>query len=171
MPMHDVELCNAVLLCDEPAVEAILGRDRASALTTDENGRTLLMTAVTLGPQANGVSPAILGRLLDAGVAINAVDGDGCTVLALAMGECTGDVLRFLLARGADPNLGNPLVHGVWNDGTSADDLSLLLSAGADPRTQEIDGMNALEWAEDGGDEDIIRVLKRAARGGRKPAS
>ncbi len=28
--------------------------------------------------------------------------------------------------------------------------------------------MNALEWAEEGGDEDLIRVLSRAARRGRK---
>jgi ankyrin repeat protein len=166
--MHDPELFNAVVLCDEPTVEAILGRDPSRALSTDEQGRTLLMTAVSMGPEGNGVSLEILGRLLDAGVDINAQDQDGCTALALAMGECTGEVLQFLLARGADPNLGNPLIHGLWNDGTDPEDLEILLAAGADPRTQVFDGMNALEWAREGGDEELIRVLRRTARRRRK---
>jgi ankyrin repeat protein len=167
MEMHDPELFNAVVCCDEPTVEAILDRDPSRALSTDEQGRTLLMAAVSSGPDY-GVSLPILGRLLDAGVDINAQDQDGCTALALAMGECTGEVLEFLLARGADPNLGNPLIHGLWNDGTDPQDLEILLAAGADPRAQEIDGMNALEWARDGGDEELIRVLSRSARRRRK---
>ena len=138
--MLDAELSNAVLLCDEPNVEAILGRDRSRALATDEQGRTLLMSAVSMGPQANGVSLPILGRLLDAGLDINALDHDGCTALALAVGECTTEVVRFLLARGTDPNLGNPLIHGLWNDGTSPEDLEVLLAAGADPRARRSTG-------------------------------
>jgi ankyrin repeat protein len=166
--MHDTEFANAVLLCDEASVAAILARDRSLALTTDEQGNTLVMTSVSSGMEANGVSLPILGRLLDAGVDINAQDGDGRTALAMAIGECTTEVLQFLLARGADPNLGNPLIHGLWNDGTSAEDLEALIAAGANPRIQESEGMTALEWAEDGGDEDLIRVLKRAARRGRR---
>jgi ankyrin repeat protein len=162
--MHDAELSNAVLLCDESSVAAIIGRDRSLALTTDEQGNTLLMSAVSAGMEANGVSLPILGQLLDAGVDINAQDGDGRTVLAMAVGECTIEILQFLLARGADPNVGNPLIHGLWSDGTSVEDLEVLLAAGADPRVQEVDGMNAVEWAEDGGDEAFVRVLKRAAR-------
>jgi ankyrin repeat protein len=162
--MHNIEISNAVLLCDEPTVAAILNRDRSLAVLTDEQGRTLLMQAVSLGPQANGVSLPILGLLLDAGVDINAQDAEESTALALAMGECPIDVLKFLIERGADPNLGNPLIHGLWNDGTSPEVLKVLLDAGADPKSQEIDGMNALEWAEDGGDDDLIRVLKRAGR-------
>ena len=168
MGMHDPKLLNAVLLCDETTVEAILSRDPSRALSTDEQGRTLLMTAVSMGPEGNGVSLPILGRLLDAGVEINAQDQDGCTALALAMGECTGEVLQFLLVRGADPDLGNPLISGLWNDGTDPEDLEILLAAGADPRAQVIDGMNALDWAREGGDEELIRVLRRAARRGRK---
>jgi hypothetical protein len=72
------------------------------------------------------------------------------------------------LSRGADPNLGNPLIHALWQDGTAVEDLQALLTAGAEPLSQQIDGMDAVEWAEDGGDEDFIRVLKRAARRGRK---
>lgn len=162
--MHNTELSNAVLLCDEPAVAAILSRDRSLAMSTDEQGRTLLMQAVSVGPQANGVSLPILGLLLDAGVDINAQDAEEYTALALAMGECPIDVLKYLIERGADPNLGSPLIHGLWNDGTSPEDLKVLLDAGADPKSQEIDGMNALEWAEEGGDDDLIRVLKRAGR-------
>ena len=169
--MHDTELENAVLLCDEPAVAAILARDRSLAMTRDDQGNTLVMTAISAGMEANGVSLPILGHLLDAGVDINAQDGDGRTALAMAVGECTTEVLQFLLARGADPNLGNPLIHGLWNDGTSAEDLEALIAAGADPKAQEIDDMTALEWAEDGGDEDLLRVLKRAVRRGRRPTA
>jgi len=34
--MHKAELENAIFLCDEPNVEAILCRDRSLALTTDD---------------------------------------------------------------------------------------------------------------------------------------
>jgi uncharacterized protein len=166
--MHDTGLYNAVLLCDIPTVEAILRRDRSLALSTNEQGRTLLMEAVSMGPQANGVSLPILEQLLDAGVDINAEDHEGCTALALAVGECTIDILRFLLARGANPNQSNPLIYALWNDGTSPEDLEVLLAAGADPVAQVIEGMNALEWAEENGDDDQIRLLKRTARRGRK---
>ena len=166
--MHDLELSNAVLLCDEPAVASILAHDRSRAVRLDEHGRTLLMTAVSLGMETNGVSLPILGALLDAGVDINAQDAEGNTALTLAVGECTTEVLRFLLARGADPNLNSPLIHALWSDGTTVGDLQALVAAGADPLSQQIDGMDAVEWAEDGGDEDFIRVLKRAARRGRK---
>jgi ankyrin repeat protein len=166
--MHDTELYNAVLLCDEAAVDAILWRNPALALSTNEQGRSLVMEAVAMGPQANGVSLPILGRLLDAGVDVNAQDQEGCTALALAVGECTIDVLHFLLTRGANPNLGNPLIHALWNDGTSAEDLKVLIAAGADPNAQQVEEMNALEWAEETGDDDFIRLLRRAARRGRQ---
>ena len=166
--MHDLELSDAVLLCDEPAVASILAGDRSRALTIDEQGRTLLMTAVSLGMEANGVSHPILGALLDAGVDVNAQDAEGNTALALAVGECPTEVLLLLLSRGADPNLGHPLIHALWHDGTAEEDLRALLASGADPLAQEVEGMNALEWAEEGGDEDFVRILKRAARRGRK---
>jgi ankyrin repeat protein len=162
--MHDPELCNAVLLCDEQAVASMLARDPTRALTIDERGQTLLITAVSLGTESNGVSVSILGALLDAGVDLNAQDAEGDTALTLAVGECTIEVVRFLLGRGADPNLGSPLIRALWSDGVTEEDLQALLAAGADPRAQVVDGMNALEWAEDGGDNDLIRVLKRAAR-------
>jgi ankyrin repeat protein len=165
--MHDPKLLNAILLGDEPSVVAILGQDSSRALTIDEQGRTLVMTAVSSGEDYD-VSLPILGHLLDAGVDINAQDGDQRTALSLAVGEYTAEVLRFLLVRGADPNLGTPLLYGLWNVETSADDLEALLAAGADPLAQVFDGMNAVEWAEDGGDEDFIRMLKQVARRSRK---
>jgi ankyrin repeat protein len=161
--MHDPELAQALLLCDESRVASILDRDRSRALTTDEQGRTLVMMAVSSGPDY-GVSLSILGRLLDAGVDVNSRDDEGATALGLAVGECTTEVIRFLLARGADPNLGAPLIRALWNQEASLEDLEALLAAGADPLTQEFDGRRALEWAEDCGDEGFLRVLKRAAR-------
>lgn len=161
--MHDPELAQAVLECDEPVVVSILHRDRSRGLTTDEQGRTLVMTAVASGPD-HGVSLPILGRLLDAGVDINARDAEGATTLGLAAGECTTEVLRFLLARGADPNLGAPLIRALGSVEVGVEDLEALLAAGADPLAQTFDGRSALEWAEDRGDEDLLRVLKRSAR-------
>jgi ankyrin repeat protein len=165
--MHDPELAKTVLRGDEPAVASILDRDRSRALTTDEQGRTLVMTAVSSGPDY-GVSLPILGRLLDAGVDVNAQDEERATALGLAVGECAPEVLWFLLARGADPNLGGPLIRALWNAETTVEDLQPLLAAGADPLAQEFGGRNALEWAEEGGDDDLLRVLKRATRKGRK---
>ena len=99
---------------------------------------------------------------------VNALDSEGRTALAAAVGECGLEVVQFLLEHGADPNLGNPLVCGLWHPETSAEELKALLDAGADPLAQVEEGMNALEWAEDGGDEDFIRILRRVARRGRK---
>jgi ankyrin repeat protein len=166
--MHDIELENAILLCEETTVEAILNRDRSRALSTDDQGKTLVMSSVSMGMEANGVSLLLLRQLLDAGVDINAQDTESNTALALAVGECPTEVVRFLLTRGADPNLGNPLIHAPWNDGTSVEDLEGLVAAGADPRAQEVDDMNALESAQQTVDEDFVRVLKRAARRGGK---
>src|SRR5262249_11405508 len=127
----------------------------------------LVMWAVSSGEYVD-ISFTILDRLLDAGVDINAQDGEGQTALSMAVGEHTTEVLRYLLARGADPNRGNPLLYGLWHPESGADDLETLLAAGADPLAQEFDGKNAVEWAEDGGDEVFIHLLKRAARRGRK---
>jgi hypothetical protein len=101
------------------------------------------MTVVSFGLVAV-VSLPILGRLLDPRVDVDAQDEEGATALGLAVGECTTDVLRFLVACGADPNRGEPLIRGLWNPETTAENLEAVLEAGADPRAQEFDGTDAL---------------------------
>jgi ankyrin repeat protein len=55
----------------------------------------------------------VVRAALDAGVPISTSDIDGCTLLCYASGLCRGlpdaEVVRDLLARGADPNAGGYL--------------------------------------------------------------
>ena len=166
--MLDAELSNAVLLCDEPNVEAILGRDRSRALATDEQGRTLLMSAVSMGPQANGVSLPILGRLLDAGLDINALDHDGCTALRWPWGNapprsCGSCSLAVPIPTG-QPADSWPLER--WDQSRRPGGPAR--RGCRPPRPGDRRDECALEWAEEGGDEDLIRVLSRAVRRGRE---
>ncbi|TYZ62460.1 hypothetical protein PybrP1_005581 [[Pythium] brassicae (nom. inval.)] len=101
---------------------------------------------------------ALLARRL---VDVNLVDADGCSAVYYAAANGHADVLRELLARGADPNVASvrraPLHCATeWR---RAECVALLLAHGA--RADEVDtsGSTALDIARAKGFEEIERLL------------
>jgi ankyrin repeat protein len=106
--MHAARGCNWTHWLPAMSAESIslLVRRGAEVDARDHQGRTPLIACAN--------SAVIVGALLDAGAAVNAVDANGMTPLMAAAGhaaswvpgedESPGEVIRLLLARGADPD-------------------------------------------------------------------
>ena len=102
-------------------------------------------------------------RLLDAGADPNAEDKGGYTVLMLAASRGHGDLVRLLIARGADldhqePGAGWSALLWAAKDGRQ-DSVAILLSQGANPNLQDVDGRDARDWARANGHEEILGLL------------
>jgi uncharacterized protein len=99
--------------------------------------------------------------LLDRGAEVDALGRGWMTGTALhsAVARSHTDVVRILLAAGADPNVrqsggGTPL-HSAAHNGDVAS-IEVLLSAGADPSLAKDDGRTILELAQERGDRETI---------------
>ena len=86
--------------------------------------------------------------------------------LSSAMERGGVEVIRLLLQRGANPNVGRSLIGAINSDSESAERVRLLVEHGADvnqcfPFGDE-DGpiFNALSWAMDAGKQDIVDYLQ-----------
>lgn len=130
--------------------------------------------------------PIALQALIEAGVDLNIANNTGITVLALAIHYGSLDIIKLLLAAGADANLpcqlfaswvlGNSELHDLTREyacGTTAplnlavafgrlEMAQVLLDAGADPRFIDQKGRTALKIATKEGHQDIITLLKNA---------
>lgn len=151
---------------------AQLGRaDRIARLVADgadpdwrrEDGVTTLMMAAMTGRLE------VMTSLLDVGASIDLQSPDGTTALlaACAYARTTRDIagLELLLARGADPNLGNTegndalmlcARHGL------VEGVIALLKAGAKPTQKNRYGTTALMQAARGHLVETVRVLLKA---------
>ncbi|MGF2735813.1 ankyrin repeat domain-containing protein [Marinobacter sp. DUT-1] len=104
----------------------------------------------------------MLQPLLEAGVPVDIRTSDGDSLLMLATGHSHTDTVRFLLEKGANPNLANnqlrtPLMSAAMTNEVGI--LELLLQAGADPQVTDRDGARALDLAETNGASDAARRL------------
>ena len=97
---------------------------------------------------------------------MDAVDGDGCSALYVAIEEDGGDgMCELLLAAGASPDLGNADIGRdntllAWAASRRRFDLvELLLKHGADPNTPGKSGMYPLHMAARAADKAIIEAL------------
>jgi ankyrin repeat protein len=107
---------------------------------------------------------ATMGAMLDAGLAVDTTDDDGLTLLDWGVISNRPNIVRLLLARGADVNhldaFGmTPLHHAASIDFGSADMIAILRKAGArlDARTK--DGVTALDLARKYRHQNLIRSL------------
>ncbi|GAA5080160.1 hypothetical protein GCM10023259_087040 [Thermocatellispora tengchongensis] len=107
-------------------------------------------------------------ELLGGGAAADPAPGeDASTPLYLAAVGGDAEIVRLLLAHGADPNRlsggedeGLPLcAAAAWNHVEVAE---ALLAAGADPRGKEGDGWSALLWAATNGHHDVAAAVLAA---------
>ncbi len=162
-------------------VQLLLGGG-ADYRLTDSGGRTALAWALENGhaeiaralQEADaGIVRAILGGadpdqirvLIEAGVPIDARDGDGTTALLAAIGNARDDLLTILLQDGADPNLADingrpPLLAAIAADRAQAVDT--LLRAGADSEKPGSDGVSPLTAAITEGSPEVVSALLQA---------
>lgn len=108
----------------------------------DESGLTPLMHAATAS------NTAVLEAFLDGGASVNAADqGRRYTPLHFAVQKARADIVRVLLAHGADPNaqdvFGNtPLMEAVTSRSGGSEIVELLLEAGGDPQIENKHGVS-----------------------------
>jgi len=109
----------------------------------------------------------MLQPLLEAGVPVDIRTSDGDSLLMLAISHKQPDTARFLLEKGADPNLANnqlrtPLMAAAVAN--QVETVDLLLKAGADPRATDMDGARAADLANAHGAKET--ALRLGARDG-----
>ncbi|HET9217059.1 MAG TPA: ankyrin repeat domain-containing protein [Terriglobia bacterium] len=128
---------------------------------------TPLMTGLSSGRLEKNSSVLLL---IDRGADLNAITDDGNTALALAVARRQIDVVRALLAKGADPNkkgkngngvlvdlLGSP--GGGFTREGSVETALLLINGGADVNATLSNGTSALSLAVQARQIDIVRAL------------
>jgi len=107
----------------------------------------------------------ILELLLDRGADINQRSSSGWTPLIAAVIWESSSVVEMLLTRGADIDARTEegrtaLIHAVRKQSTAI--VEILLAHRADVTIRDGYGKTALEIAEEGHNEDLIRLLKKA---------
>src|SRR5688572_4410363 len=119
--------------------------------------------------------------LIDRGADVNASADNGMTALSLAVELMQSDIVRALLAKGADPNKkgrsGNPLLlHHLVNGEGGVEMAILLINGGADVNAALENGATPLLFAAQAKQIDIVRALlakgadpNRATKSGATP--
>jgi ankyrin repeat protein len=185
MQEADERLVEAIKKGDRAAVEALL-RERPERARARTGGLSLVMLATyhrhsELVPllvaasderdlfesAATGALDRVERAVREAPDAVNTHAADGHTPLGLASFFGHADVVRFLLAHGASPEVASrnemkvrPL-HAATARGDAAI-VKMLLAAGADPNTRQQAGYLPLHEAARAGKTEIARALVEA---------
>jgi ankyrin repeat protein len=142
---------------DEPMV--LIGTSSATALTG----------AVRLG------NIDVARKLLDMGVAPDAAEPSGVTLLDRAVLGNQVDIAQLLIARGADVNRADkigftPLLYAASIDFGDSAMIDLLLRSGARADVRSKDGLTALDLARNYKHTHLLASLEAAAAGGARAA-
>jgi ankyrin repeat protein len=108
---------------------------------------------------------AQVSALLDSGTDVNARTGSGSYALNNAAVENNIDVIKILLAHGANPNVQNsqgdtPLICATKYAGGKAATVKLLVEAGTDLAMHDDDGKTALDYAKAKDQKEALAVLE-----------
>ncbi len=169
------ELFTAIKGGDKAAVERLLERDRTLVDARNEQGLSPILAA--LYRSEDDIAAAILRRGPKLTVFEAAAAGDAARVRqivgrdrgeATAVGAVDIEIVRMLLAAGADPNAksqsGSTPLHTVGFTG-DREGLDLLMRHGADLAIKNNDGKTAAEIARERGHGEIAeRLASRVAR-------
>jgi len=110
-------------------------------------------------------SMSIIKRLLEVGADVNISTDGGNTPLQEASLQGNLDVVKILLENGADVNFKNKwnetaLMAGSFKMG-NPEVAQVLIDAGADTTTRDVDGSSALDLAIKSENDGVVEVLKR----------
>ncbi len=124
----------------------------------DQDGRTALMYAAFNG------HTFVMQKLLAKGALVNLCDTNGRTALMLASSGPFPASVKLLLDYKADPNmydkaeLFTALMYAAAEG--HLDIVKMLINHKADPARKDIDGDNALTFAQNNGHKEIVNLLK-----------
>lgn len=159
--LPSLDVFEAATVGDADRLHELLDAEAALATAFSADGFTPLHFAAFFG------HPAAAQLLLDRGAEVDALGRGWMTGTALhsAVARSHADVVRMLLAAGADPNVrqsggGTPL-HAAAGNGDVAS-VDALLSAGADPSLAKEDGRTILDLAQERGERETIERIAEA---------
>ena len=119
------------------------------------SGRWLLRTPLMVAAASGSLENVKL--LVEGGARVNQGDFQGATAISYALAAGHVDVARYLISQGADVNVysldfnkhfnsgGGTLLHDAANR-CNADEVQMLLDAGADPLARDHRGWTPLHW-------------------------
>lgn len=158
-------------------IVALLLENGAEIEARDQRGRPALMNAIAAVSAFLPGSPArvsgekgelsIVRMLLERGAAVNVVDKEGWTPLALATERSAQEIVVALLSRGANvnvqvPRLGNetPLMMAIRNNDPAM--MKAILTAKPDLFLTNSQGRTALDYARSYQDDAMVAMLIKA---------
>ena len=142
---------------DLSGVKALLNQG-VPCNAVDQDGHTALMYAAY-----NGHSE-LVAELIEAGAEVNKRDGMDQTALMYGSTGPFPETVKLLLEHGADPNLVDSnehfsaLMHAAAEGNLEV--VKLLISAGADPSLKDADGDDAVVFAVQRGQTEVVEYLK-----------
>jgi ankyrin repeat protein len=110
--------------------------------------------------------PDTLTALLNAGLSVDFTDGDGVTLLGLAVINGRTNIAKLLISRGAnvnavDKNGMTPLLYAASIDFGDSAMVDLLIKAGADTKARSKEKLTALDLARKYGQANLTKSLER----------
>ena len=142
----DLDVFEAATLGDLDRLRALLNADAALAKAFSNDGFTALHLATFFG------QPEATEELLRHGADVNAVSTNTMKVAVINSAAASGraDVVKIVLAAGADPNARQMMGYTALHAAAARDGVEMvqaLLGAGADPSLKNDDGQTAADKA------------------------
>lgn len=144
---------------DKPKGFVTKAKEALSFKLTPEKA-TLKLHALIAVKNTKRISIKDVAKLIEARADINVRNKAGETILEIAVDQNNGQLVAYLLEKGANPNLGIPLVRAVIND--KPEIVTQLIKAGTYPDQYQDGRISALWHAVYRANPDMVRILLEA---------